>query len=79
MLLFERNTLGYVGLCCDVCADARDAGPPDILRTLGWQVGRENVGEDLCPQCNPDHPIGTAVGRRDTERSADDVLHPSEL
>ena len=79
MLLFKRNTLGYIGLRCDQCADAHDAGPLDVLRTLGWQVGRENAGDDLCPQCNPAHPIGTPMGRRDTERCEDDVLEPSEL
>ncbi len=79
MLLFKRNTLGYVGLRCDACADARDAGPLDVLRALGWQVGRENIGEDLCPQCNPGYPVGTGMGRRDTERVEDDALQPSEL
>ena len=79
MLLFTRNTLGYVGLRCDECADARDAGPLEALKQLGWQVGREDHGQDLCPQCNPACPVGTGLGRRDTDRTEDDSLHPSEL
>lgn len=72
MLLFKRNTLEYLGLSCDRCADARDAGPLDVLRTLGWQVAATNEDEDLCPQCNPAHPVGNAGGRRDTERADDE-------
>jgi hypothetical protein len=79
MLLFKRDTLEYVGLRCDECADARDAGPLDVLRQLGWQVGIADDGHDLCPQCNPAHPVGTGLGRRDTERGEDDAVHPSEL
>lgn len=77
MLPFKRNTLGYVGLRCDECADARHAGPLDVLQQLGWQVGRDDAGADLCPQCNPAHPIGVGLGRRDTERAADEALQPS--
>ncbi len=79
MLLFKRNTLEYVGLRCDRCADARDAGPLDVLRQLGWQVRRNDEGDDVCPQCNPDHPVGTTLGRRDTERTQDDSLHPCKV
>lgn len=79
MLLFQRNSLSYVGLQCDACADARDAGTLEVLRELGWQVGREETGDDLCPQCNPAHPVGNALGRRDTERIGEDAMAPSEL
>lgn len=79
MLLFKRNTLGYVGLRCDQCADSRDAGPLDVLQQLGWQIVRDDNGDDLCPQCNPAHPVGTGLGRRDTERpSEDEALHHSK-
>lgn len=79
MLLFTRNTLGYVGLRCDECADARDAGPLSVLGQLGWRVGREHDDPDLCPQCNPAHPVGTALGRRDTDRLWEDAMDASEL
>jgi hypothetical protein len=79
MLLFQRNSLNYVGLQCDSCADARDAGMLEDLRELGWRVGREDTGDDLCPQCNPGYPIGTARGRRDTERVGEDAVSPSAL
>jgi hypothetical protein len=67
MLLFRRNTLEYVGVRCDECADARDSGPPSDLAKLGWKIGHEHGSVDLCPQCNPEHP----VGRRELRRSAD--------
>ncbi len=76
MLLFKRNSIGYIGLQCDECADACDAGPLDVLRELGWQVGRGHDGDDLCPQCNPAHPVGSGFGRRDTERVEDEALYP---
>ncbi len=72
MLLFKRNTLGYLGLRCDECADAADAGPLDVLQTLGWNVRTDENSQDLCPQCNPAHPIGNPDGRRDTERAEDE-------
>ncbi len=72
MLLFKRNTLGYLGLCCDGCADDRDAGPLDVLRQLGWHVRTDENSKDLCPQCNPAHPVGSADARRDTERTDDE-------
>lgn len=71
MLLFKRSTLGYLGLRCDGCADARDAGPLDVLQSLGWHVRDDENSQDLCPQCNPIHPIGDRTGRRGVERGAD--------
>lgn len=78
MLRFKRNTLGYLGLSCDGCADARDAGPLDVLRQLGWHVRTDDNARDLCPQCNPAHPVGNAAGRRDTERTEDESLSEVE-
>jgi hypothetical protein len=69
VLLFKRNTLGYLGLRCDECADARDSGPMDILQSLGWHVRSDENDRDLCPQCNPAHPVGRRVGRRSVARS----------
>jgi hypothetical protein len=71
MLLFKRNTLGYLGLRCDECADARDAGPIDVLHALGWHVRSDENGQDLCPQCNPAHPVGQRAGRRSAARADD--------
>jgi hypothetical protein len=71
MLVFQRNTLGYLGLRCDACSDARDAGPIDVLQELGWHVRADDNDQDLCPQCNPAHPVGRRVGRRTVERAQD--------
>jgi len=68
VLLFRRNTLGYLGLRCDECADARDAGPLDVLQALGWRVRSDENSKDLCPQCNPVHPVGGRTGRRSLQR-----------
>lgn len=61
---------------CDECTDARDAGPLGVLLALGWHVRTNENPEDLCPQCNPAHAVGSALGRRDTERENERAVAP---
>jgi hypothetical protein len=69
VLLFRRNAVDYFGVVCDDCADARDAGSRDNLVSLGWHLRSDDHPQDLCPQCNPAHPVGERAERRSVERA----------
>jgi hypothetical protein len=69
VLLFRRNAVDYIGVVCDECADARDAGSSENLVSLGWHLRSDDRPQDLCPQCNPVHPVGGRGDRRSSERA----------